>query len=94
MEAKEVTFNDVPQLLSEIMRKIVSIESKIDEALDKPPVRPSHVPIHEALEILQNTITQQTLYNWVHKKRVSTIKVGRKLLFDRKELEQMVTDRP
>jgi excisionase family DNA binding protein len=68
------------------------VERRLDAASAPPPQKPDHVTIHEAREILRNTVTIGTIYNWKHQGRISSTKVGRKLLFKRSDVEAMLKE--
>ena len=36
-------------------------------------------------------LRKQTIYNWLHKKKISGIKIGKVWRFDRKEIEQWLS---
>ncbi|MCF8461273.1 MAG: helix-turn-helix domain-containing protein [Flavobacteriales bacterium] len=90
MENQQVTFNEMPSILSQLLAKVERIERKLADAVPKQETQPEYVTITEAREILRNTVTVQTLYNWKYKGRIATTKVGRKLLFKRSDVEVML----
>ena len=90
MENQQVTFNEMPSVLGQLLAKVERIERKLADAVPKHEPQPEYVTIKEAREILRNTVTIQTLYNWNHKGRIATTKVGRKLLFKRSDVEAML----
>lgn len=90
METQQVTFNEMPTILGQLLAKVERIERKLADAVPKQEPQPEYVTITEAREILRNTVTTQTLYNWKYKGRISSTKVGRKLLFKRSDIEAML----
>jgi excisionase family DNA binding protein len=90
MENQQVTFESMPSILGQLLAKVERIERKLADAVPKTEPQPEYVTITEAREILRNTVTVQTLYNWKYKGRIATTKVGRKLLFKRSDVEVML----
>ena len=57
-------------------------------------MRRTHIPrlmnIEELAEYLG--LQKQTIYNWLHKKKISGIKIGKVWRFDRKEIEKWLRE--
>jgi excisionase family DNA binding protein len=90
MENQQVTFESMPNLLGQLLAKVERIERKLAETVSKAEDQPEYVTITEAREILRNTVTIGTIYNWNHQGRIASTKVGRKLLFKRSDVEAML----
>ncbi len=90
MENQIVTFNEMPTILGQLLAQVERIERKLADAVPKQESRPEYVTIKEAREILRGTVTIGTIYNWKHQGRISSTKVGRKLLFKRSDVEAML----
>lgn len=90
MENQQVTFNEMPTVLGQLLAKVERIERKLADAVPKQDPRPEYVTIKEAQQILRGTVTIGTIYNWKHQGRISSTKVGRKLLFKRSDVEAML----
>lgn len=90
MNTQELTFNEMPSILGQLLAKVDRIERKLADAVPKQEPQPEYVTIAEAREILRGTVTIGTIYNWKHQGRISSTKVGRKLLFKRSDVEAML----
>lgn len=90
MNTQEVTFNEMPSILGQLLAKVERIERKLADAVPKQEPQPEYVTITEARQILRGTVTIGTIYNWKHQGRISSTKVGRKLLFKRSDVEAML----
>lgn len=90
MDKINVTHDSLPLAVERLLAKVEGIEKRLAVATATPPPEPEYVTITEAREILRNTVTVQTLYNWKYKGRIATTKVGRKLLFKRSDVEAML----
>ena len=90
MENQKVTFELMPTILGQLLVKMECIERKLADAVPKQEPQHEYVTIKEAREILRGTVTIGTIYNWKHQGRISSTKVGRKLLFKRTDVEAML----
>ena len=90
MQSNQITFDNMPQAISQLLAKVEGIERRLAAASAPPPQQPDYVTLKEAQEILRHTVTVGTIYNWKHQGRISSTKVGRKLLFKRTDVETML----
>ncbi len=79
-------------MVGQILAKVEGIERKLAAAIAPPAAEPEYVTLKEARAILRYAVTEGTLYNWKHQGRIDCTKVGRKLLFKRKDLEAILKD--
>ena len=90
MEKQTISFENLPSAISQLLAKVEGIEKRLAAATAPPPPEPEYVTLKEARQILCNTVTVGTIYNWRHQGRISSTKVGRKLLFKRSDIEAML----
>ena len=90
MERITVTHDSLPLAVEILLAKVEGIEKRLAAATAPPPPEPEYVTLKEARQILRNTVTVGTIYNWKHQGRISSTKVGRKLLFKRTDVEAML----
>jgi excisionase family DNA binding protein len=90
MQSNQITFDNLPQAISQLLSKVEGIERRLAAASALPPQQPDYVTLKEAQIILRHTVTVGTIYNWKHQGRISSNKVGRKLLFKRIDVENML----
>ena len=81
----EITFNELPKVVSEIYNKLNSIERLL---LQKTPnsIREADkiMNLQQAAEMLN--LTKQTIYGLVHESKIPVSKKGRRLYFSKLEL--------
>lgn len=91
MEKHTITFETLPSAIGLLLAKVEGLERRLDAASAPLPPKPDYITLKEAREILRGTVTVGTIYNWKSAGRISAIKVGRKLLFKRADIEAMLT---
>ena len=84
-----------------LFEKLMSIEDKLDRLLVlqeqsvdttvHPPLKPEYVDIIDVSKILK--VEQKTIYNWVWAGKIPYLKANGRLLFLRKEIDEMVQKR-
>ncbi|MEI2695476.1 MAG: helix-turn-helix domain-containing protein [Saprospiraceae bacterium] len=81
----EITFNELPKVVSEIYDKLNNIERLL---LQKTPISIKEADkilnIQQAAEMLNLTV--QTIYGLVHDSKIPVSKKGRRLYFSKQEL--------
>lgn len=90
MQSNQITFDNLPHAIGQLLAKVEGIERRLAAASEPPPQQPDYVTLKEARAILRNTVTEGTIYNWKHQGRITSTKVGRKLLFKRSDVEAML----
>jgi excisionase family DNA binding protein len=90
MQNQPITFETMPSVLGVLLAKVEGLERRLEAASAPPPPQPDFVTLKEAREILRGSVTVGTIYNWKSQGRISAIKVGRKLLFKRADIEAML----
>ena len=92
MNTQPITFETMPSAIGLLLAKVEGLERRLLDATSAPPPpQPDYVTLKEAREILRNTVTVGTIYNWRSAGRISATKCGRKLLFKRSDIEAMLT---
>lgn len=81
--------------------KLMSVEDKLnlllvlqEQSVDTtvhPPLRPEYLDIIDVSKILK--VEQKTIYNWVWAGKIPYLKANGRLLFLRKEIDEMVQKR-
>jgi excisionase family DNA binding protein len=85
-----ITFETMPSAIGRLLAKVEGLERRLDATSAPPPPQPDYVTLKEARDILRGTVTVGTIYNWKSQGRISAIKIGRKLLFLRTDIEAML----
>lgn len=81
--------------------KLMNVEDKLDQLLVlqeqtvnttvRPPLKPEYLDIIDVSKILK--VEQKTIYNWVWAGKIPYLKANGRLLFLRKEIDEMVRKR-
>ena len=81
--------------------KLMNVEGKLDRLLVlqeqsvdttvRPPLKPEYLDIIDVSKILK--VEQKTIYNWVWAGKIPYLKANGRLLFLRKEIDEMVQKR-
>ena len=84
-----------------LFEKLMSVEDKLDRLLVlqeqsvdttvHPPLKPEYLDIIDVSKILK--VEQKTIYNWVWAAKIPYLKANGRLLFLRKEMDEMVQKR-
>lgn len=84
-----------------LFEKLMSVEDKLDRLLVlqeqsvdttvHPPLKPEYLDIIDVSKILK--VEQKTIYNWVWAGKIPYLKANGRLLFFRKEIDEMVQKR-
>ena len=84
-----------------LFEKLMSVEDKLDRLLVlqeqsvdttvHPPLKPEYLDIIDVYKILK--VEQKTIYNWVWAGKIPYLKANGRLLFLRKEIDEMVQKR-
>jgi hypothetical protein len=90
MRKEEITFDTLPQAVALLLEKMEVLEKRMLDHKSSPAAQPDYVTIKEAIEILRGTVVIGTIYNWKLQGKIDSIKVGRKLLFKRADIEAML----
>ena len=78
--------------------KLMNVEDKLDQLLVlqeqsvntavRPPLKPEYLDIIDVSKILK--VEQKTIYNWVWAGKIPYLKANGRLLFLRKEIDEML----
>ena len=90
MRQEPITHSNFPDAISLLLAKVEGLERRLDANSAPPPPQPDYVTLKEARSILRDSVTVGTIYNWKSQGRISAIKCGRKLLFHREQIEQIL----
>ena len=83
-------FDKLMNVEDKLDRLLVLWEQEIDTAIH-PPLKPEYLDIIDVSKILK--VEQKTIYNWVWAGKIPYLKANGRLLFLRKEIDEMVRKR-
>ncbi len=86
---ENLTFNDLPYALSEILSKISRLEEKLD-AVPNPVYEDEVLNAQQAADLLH--LALPTLYNKIAKREIPHIKKHKRLVFHRSELIEYLNE--
>jgi len=84
----KITHDNLPEAIEILLAKVIGLEKRLDATIAPP--QPEYVTLRQAKDMLLGTVTVGTIYNWKSQGRISAIKVGRKLLFKRTDIEAIL----
>ena len=94
MNDKNITFEDLPKVMSWMMDKLNKLDSKIDGLHNIPLVRPADqwMNLKELCEYLPSHPAEQTVYGWTSCHQIPYHKRGKRIMFLRAEIDAWLHD--
>ena len=96
-----INYNAEDTWQKRLFDKLMNVEDKLDRLLVlqeqsvdttvHPPLKPAYLDIIDVSKILK--VEQKTIYNWVWAGKIPYLKANGRLLFLRKEIDEMVRKR-
>ena len=83
-------FDKLMNVEGKLNRLLVLQEQSVDTTI-RPPLKPEYLDIIDVSKILK--VEQKTIYNWVWAGKIPYLKANGRLLFLRKEIDEMVQKR-
>ena len=83
-------FDKLMNVEGKLDRLLVLQEQSVDTTI-RPPLKPEYLDIIDGSKILK--VEQKTIYNWVWAGKIPYLKANGRLLFLRKEIDEMVQKR-
>lgn len=84
MEKQPLSFEQLPQVVAEILNRICDIQSSIERDTARKEEPPELLNADQAAKFIH--IAKPTLYNLVSKRKIPHVKKGKRLIFYRSEL--------
>jgi excisionase family DNA binding protein len=90
----EITFNELPSAVSQLLVKLGNIEALLSDSLKlQHPVQPEADPLLNISQAGQYlNLAKPTIYSLVGRKEIPVMKRGNKLYFSKQELTKWVKD--
>ena len=83
-------FDKLMNVEGKLDRLLVLQEQSVDTTI-RPPLKPEYLDIIDVSKILK--VEQKTIYNWVWAGKIPYLKANGRLLFLRKEIDEMLQKR-
>lgn len=93
MLQNQITFNDIPQLMVDVLAKLKELDEKMDRLA--PSVKadePQWFNVSALIDYLPNHPAEQTIYGWTSAKKIPFHKRGRSILFNKAEIDEWLND--
>ena len=93
MLQNQITFNDMPQLMSDVLAKLKELDEKMDRLA--PSVKadePQWFNVSALIDYLPNHPAEQTIYGWTSAKKIPFHKRGKSILFNKAEIDEWLND--
>ena len=95
MESKNVSFNDMPQLMAVMYAKLTELDEKVDRLLPgKQQDEQEWLSVSSLIEYLPTHPAEQTIYGWTSTRKIPYYKRGKSILFKKEEIDQWLKDSP
>lgn len=89
MEEKNVSFNDMPQLMTVMCAKLNELGNKVDKLMPtEKKEEPQWFNVTSLIEYLPNHPAEQTIYGWTSARKIPFHKRGKSILFNKEEIDQ------
>ena len=89
MEEKNVSFNDMPQLMAVMCAKPNELGNKVDKLMPtEKKEEPQWFNVTSLIEYLPNHPAEQTIYGWTSARKIPFHKRGKSILFNKEEIDQ------
>lgn len=89
MLQNQITFNDIPQLMVDVLAKLKELDEKMDRLA--PSVKadePQWFNVSALIDYLPNHPAEQTIYGWTSAKKIPFHKRGKSILFNKAEIDE------
>lgn len=93
MLQNQITFNDIPQLMVDVLAKLKELDEKMDRLA--PSVKadePQWFNVSTLIDYLPNHPAEQTIYGWTSAKKIPFHKRGKSILFNKAEIDEWLND--
>ena len=93
MLQNQITFNDIPQLMVDVLAKLKELDEKMDRLA--PSVKadePQWFNVSALIDYLPNHPAEQTIYGWTCAKKIPFHKRGKSILFNKAEIDEWLND--
>jgi hypothetical protein len=92
---KKLSFNELPEAIAWIAKKIEEIESKLSlEVVSRAPIKqePKWMDAKALSAYLPNHPSAQTIYGWTASRSIPFHKRGKYTIFDKREIDEWICD--
>ena len=94
MKDKNITFEDLPKVMSWMVDKLNELDSKIDGLNSAPQAQPVEqwMNLKELCEYLPSHPAEQTVYGWTSCHQIPFHKRGKRIVFLKSEIDTWLQD--
>ena len=94
MDSKNISFNDMPQIMAVMYDKLNELGDKVDRLMPtEKSEEPQWMNVAALIEYLPNHPAEQTVYGWTSARKIPFHKRGKSILFNKTEIDQWMSSR-
>lgn len=92
MDSKNISFNDMPQMMAVMYDKLNELGDKVDKLMPTGKnEEPQWMNVAALIEYLPNHPAEQTVYGWTSARKIPFRKRGKSILFNKAEIDQWLS---
>ena len=92
MDSKNISFNDMPQIMAVMYDKLNELGDKVDRLMPtEKSEEPQWMNVAALIEYLPNHPAEQTVYGWTSARKIPFHKRGKSILFNKTESDQWLS---
>lgn len=92
MDSKNISFNDMPQMMAVMYDKLNELGDKVDKLMPTgKSEEPQWMNVAALIEYRPNHPAEQTVYGWTSAKKIPFHKRGKGILFNKAEIDQWLS---
>ena len=94
MQNLKPTFNDIPEMLVQILNGMKELHSKVDrwDQSNSANDEPLWFNVPELIKYLPTHPAEQTIYSWTSSHRIPFHKKGRRIIFNKSEIDKWLLE--
>lgn len=94
MYKQNITYNDVPEVLAILLDKLQQLDTKVNllVSANDGQDEPIWFNVPELINYLPTHPAEQTIYSWTSSNKIPFHKKGRRILFNKKEIDKWLQE--
>ena len=93
MMQNQITFNDMPQLMVDMIEKLKELGEKVDKLMpSEKSTEPQWFNVSALIDYLPNHPAEQTIYGWTSAKKIPFHKRGKSILFNKADIDEWLNN--
>lgn len=83
----------ISEFINQLEQRLASIEAAVQHPPEKDERPPARFDIDGLLKYYLPNTPRGTVYQWLHRREIPARKIGRKIYFERSEIESWIAER-